>query len=231
MTDAGQRSDPKFEIEDELDYLFANASPNPNREGCPSREELLALSRREKPIGDPDYLHLVRCSPCFREFRAIQQANKAPRASKLWAIPVAAVVVCAVAGVWMMRRGRSTTSASTKRSPGRALVDRFATLDLRPYAVPRGNNRKTETDPLCMPRDRVNATVLLPPGSGPGAYDVRILDQNLHVQAFVRASAADRNCITTLAMVIDLSALSAGDYQLALRRDDSEWQMFPLRLR
>ena len=76
MTEHGQRSDPKFEIEDELDYLFANASPNPNREGCPSRETLIALSRRERPIGHPDYLHLVRCSPCFREFRAIHKQTK-----------------------------------------------------------------------------------------------------------------------------------------------------------
>src|SRR3989442_11580209 len=76
MTDSGQRSDAKFEIEDELDYLFANASPNPNREGCPSREMLIGLSRRERPIWQPEYLHILRCSPWFRGFRPIQQATK-----------------------------------------------------------------------------------------------------------------------------------------------------------
>src|SRR5262245_62938796 len=102
MTDSGQRPDPKFEIEDELDYLFANASPNPNREGCPSHDVLIALSRREKPIGDPDYLHLVRCSPCFREFRALQQANKAKSRGRLWALSAAAAIVLTIAGAWLV---------------------------------------------------------------------------------------------------------------------------------
>lgn len=232
MTDSGQGSDPKFEIEDDLDYLFANASPNPTREGCPPRDVLIALSRREKPIGDPDYLHLVRCSPCFRDFRAIQQANKAKtRANRLWAVSAAAVFVLAVAGIWIMRSDRSTASVSGRLSSTAVSADQLATLDLRPYSVTRGDDRRVEGGALIMPPGRVNATLLLPVGSEPGAYDVRILDQDLRVRASAQGSAAIRNYITTLQAVMDLSTVGAGDYQLALKRESGEWQMFPLRVR
>ena len=30
---------------------------------------------------------------------------------------------------------------------------------------------------------------------------------------------------------MDLSTIGAGDYQLALKRESGEWQMFPLRVR
>jgi hypothetical protein len=36
----------------ELDEVFRRANPNPTREGCPP-PVLVALSRRERPIGDP----------------------------------------------------------------------------------------------------------------------------------------------------------------------------------
>ena len=86
MTDSGPPPNQKFEAEDELDYLFANASPNPNREGCPSRDELIRVSRLEKPIGDAAYTHIVRCSPCFREMRALQQTGATRRRARMWAI-------------------------------------------------------------------------------------------------------------------------------------------------
>jgi hypothetical protein len=62
-----------FIAEDEIDEVLGRANPNPKREGCPARDVLIALSRRERPIGDPSYEHLVRCSPCYREVRTLQQ--------------------------------------------------------------------------------------------------------------------------------------------------------------
>jgi hypothetical protein len=84
---------------------------------------------------------------------------------------------------------------------------------------------------LEVPRDRVNATILLPFGSSPGAYEIRILDGDLRVRASAKGSAEIRNYVTTLEAPIDLSAVDVGDYQLTLRRDGGEWQMFPLRVR
>jgi hypothetical protein len=232
MTDSGQRSDAKFEIEDELDYLFANASPNPNREGCPSREVLIGLARREKPIGHPDYLHVVRCSPCFRQFRAIQQANKARvHARRIWAVSAAAILVLAVAGAWLMLRGdRSTTPLAGQISTLAVPGDLTARLDLRPYTVTRGDERRAEPDAVAIPRGRVAATILLPVGAEPGEYEIRLLDQDLSLRASAIGLAAIRDYITTLEAVIDSRSIAPGKYQLGLRRMGGEWQMFPALL-
>ena len=78
--DDGQHADlPEFRVDDEIDLLFGRANPNPSREGCPPGDVLQALSRRERPIEDPGYEHLAKCSPCYREFRAFQQADAAKR--------------------------------------------------------------------------------------------------------------------------------------------------------
>jgi hypothetical protein len=76
-----------FTAENEVDRVFAGANPNPERVGCPPRDVLVALARRERPIDDPAYDHLSECSPCYREVRAMQQAagerrEKPPRRTR-----------------------------------------------------------------------------------------------------------------------------------------------------
>jgi hypothetical protein len=96
--------------------------------------------------------------------------------------------------------------------------------------VTRSEDQKS-AKPLEVPRGRVNATILLPVGSSPGAYEIRILDGDLRVRASAKGSAEVRNFVTTLEAPIDLSTVDVGEYQLTLRREGGEWQMFPLRVR
>ena len=233
MTNDGQRSDPlRFQIENEMDLLLGRAHPNPTREGCPPREMLVSLSRRELPIGDPAYDHLSKCSPCYQEFRALQQADAAARTAavrrKRLAYAAAAVLVLAVAGSWFaLRRGDGPPIPAPIATE---TVPQVASLDLRPLAVTRSEEQKS-AKPLEVPRGRVDATILLPVGSSPGAYEVRILDRDLRVRASATGSAEIRDYITTLEAALDTSGLDAGDYQLTLRREGGEWQMFPLRIR
>ena len=234
MTNDGQRSDPlRFQIENEMDLLLGRAHPNPTREGCPPRDLLVSLSRRELPIGDPAYEHFSKCSPCYQELRALQQADaaglKATLKRKRLAYAAAAVLVLAVAGSWFALRRAG--DGDRLAQPTNSTAPQSARLDLRPLAVTRSEEQRVAAAPLVVPRGRVNATILLPVGSSPGEYDVRILDADLRARATARGSAEIRNYITTLEAVIDVSALETGDYQLTLRRDGSEWQMFPLRVR
>ena len=234
MTNDGQRSDPlRFQIENEMDLLLGRAHPNPTREGCPPRDLLVSLSRRELPIGDPAYEHFSKCSPCYQELRALQQADaaalKAAVRRKRLAYAAAAVLVLGIAGSWFALR--RAAEADRVAEPKTQTAPQSARLDLRPLAVTRSEEQRVAAAPLVVPRGRVNATILLPVGSSPGEYDVRILDADLRARATARGSAEIRNYITTLEAVIDVSALETGDYQLTLRRDGSEWQMFPLRVR
>lgn len=232
MTNDGQRSDPlRFQIENEMDLLLGRAHPNPTREGCPPREMLVSLSRRELRIGDPAYDHLSKCSPCYQEFRALQQAEAAGRTAaarrKWFGYAAAAVLLLAIAGTWFAlgRDGRQISAPTANEA-----APQVASLDLRPLAVARSEEQK-DAKTLEVPRGRVNATILLPVGSSPGDYEVRILDRDLRVRASTTGSAEIRNYITTLEAAIDTSGLDTGDYQLTLRREGGEWQMFPLRIR
>ncbi|HEU4692245.1 MAG TPA: hypothetical protein VFS23_27970 [Vicinamibacterales bacterium] len=234
MTHDGQRPDPlRFQIENEMDLLLGRAHPNPTREGCPPRELLVSLSRRELPIGDPAYDHLSKCSPCYQEVRALQQADAAARTAatryrRLMYMAAAAVLVLTIAGSWLALRQGGEPAISTPTATDTA--PQVASLDLRPLAVTRSEDAKS-AKPLQVPRGRVNATILLPVGAAPGVYEVRILDGDLRVRASATGSAEIRNYVTTLEAAIDTSGLDVGDYQLTLRREGGEWQMFPLHLR
>jgi hypothetical protein len=233
MTTPPQQPDPSgFKSDDDIDKVLGYANPNPDRVGCPSHDVLAALAKRERPIGDPGYEHIVNCSPCYREFRSLQQADAATAATakrRRTMLAAAAILTLAVAGFWFaLRQTDDTRSAAV--STGQT-ASQAASLDLRPLAVTRSDEQKAAATPLEIPRGRVNATILLPVGSSPGAYELRILDGDLRVRASAKGSAEIRNYITTLEAIIDAGSLDAGEYQLTLRREDGEWQMFPLRVR
>jgi hypothetical protein len=200
----------------EFDELFGRAYPNPNRVGCPPRADLIALARRERPLGDPAYDHLKECSPCYLEGRAIQEADAGRRRILAWA---AAAVVAVVAG----------TGAFILTNGGGTETEVRAQLDLRPHAIMRGESQ-TGRPPLTLPRGRVSLSLLLPTGSDPGAYEVEIRELD-STPAVVAAGQADlRNRVTILDVDVATGSLSPGAYQLAIRQSGTGWQQFPLRI-
>ncbi len=91
----------------EIDELFGRANPNPGRAGCPPPDVLIALARREKPIGDPAYDHLSTCSPCYVEVRSIQEFAKQQRRKRIvrtvvWAAVAGTVALLAGAAAWRL---------------------------------------------------------------------------------------------------------------------------------
>lgn len=58
--------------DDEIDRLLAHANPNPQRVGCLPQDALASLAARRQPLNAPGYEHLLECSECYREFRALQ---------------------------------------------------------------------------------------------------------------------------------------------------------------
>ncbi len=232
MTNGGQRPDPGgFRIENEMDLLLGRAHPNPAREGCPPAELLTRLAHRELPIGDPAYDHIGKCSPCYQELRAIQQADAARlavarRKRLVWA--AAALLAIAIGGSWFALRQTRDTAATVVSTTG---VEQQARLDLRPFAVTRGDESKKEPEGLVLSRARLKATILLPVGSEPGEYEVQILDADLKSRASSTGSAAIVDYVTTLETTLDTSALPPGSYQLAVRRQGDDWRLFPASLR
>jgi hypothetical protein len=203
----------------ELDELFGRGYPNPDRVGCPSREELVALARRERPIADPAYNHIKECSPCYLEGRAIQEADAFQHRRHMLRWAAAAVLALGVGtGAWMFRGG------------GAPHVEIQAHLDLRPYAILRGESQTAERSALQLPRARVQLTLLLPTGSQPGPYEVEIRETGGVSTQSARGNADLRNQVTTLDVSVSTQSLPSGTYQLAVRHVGDQWQQFPLRI-
>jgi hypothetical protein len=232
MANEGQRSDPpELTSGDDIDKVLEQANPNPTRAGCPGREVLIALSRRERPIGDPAYEHLLKCSPCYREFRALQQSEVSKRADTrprvVWYAASAAALLLVIAGAYFIlpnQRGRPPVEQPSSTS---ATAELRADVDLRKYTVARTDQNTPERPPVSLPRGRLTATILLPVGSEPGTYEVQILDSNLRSVASATGDGEIRDFVTTVRVTIDLRSLQPGTYQLALRRHGEDWRMFP----
>ena len=64
-----------FKPASEIDRLLAETHPNPGRSGCPGLWFVWATAMRQLPHEHPAYSHLAECSPCYREYRGIQQTE------------------------------------------------------------------------------------------------------------------------------------------------------------
>jgi hypothetical protein len=233
MANERQHPDPSgFTAENEIDLVLGNANPNPARVGCPPRDVLIAVARRERPADDPVHHHLIKCSPCYREMRALQQAAGERRAFGVpsrtrWMWAAAALVALTAGGSWFLL-SRPDGVAPTGEPPAVSRsAELSARLDLRKYTVVRSDQRPPEPEPISLPRGRLNLTLLLPVSSEPGQYDVQILDANLASKASSVGTAEIREYVTTLQSTLDTGSLPPGAYQLALRRQGEDWRLFP----
>ena len=214
----------------------AARTPTQNREGCPPRQTLVELAARARAVGDPAYRHLSNCSECYREFRALQD-NPTVRtattlaASRVRLIALAATAVLAVGlgGMWFaLNRVPARGLPVAVRQPPAAELR--AELDLRKFVVMRSDQTAEPAPPVLLPVGLVDLTLLLPVGSEPGAYDIQLLDSDLKSRAAARGDAALQNYVTTIRATVDLRAVPAGAYQLAIRRQGDDWRMFPARV-
>ena len=65
-----------FKPAGELDLLLSELHPNPGRSGCPGLWLVWAMAMRQLAYDHPVFSHLTECSPCYREYRGIQQTER-----------------------------------------------------------------------------------------------------------------------------------------------------------
>ena len=224
---------PEFTPQDEIDELFARANANPTRVGCPGRDILIGLAHKTRPISDPAYEHLAKCSACYREFRAFQQTtHRMSLGRAAWVAAAAAVIIIVAGAAWFLSPSRGERGTLPQPSVQESQVaEQRMEVDLRKYSVTRNEQQKPETGPVSLGRARSHLTILLPVGSEPGGYEIQVLDSGLRSQASASGEAAIRDYVTTLQSTIDLRPLSPGAYQLALRRHGEDWHLFPAEVK
>lgn len=217
-----------------IEDMLAHANPNPNREGCPAPAELEELALRLRDAGDPLYVHVSRCSPCYSAIRELQgqhgvsSLGASRRVWTWWA--AAAALLCVMAGaVWYAMQTSSKAVAPMVAQSNVQLPSTI--LDLRPFATVRSEENPNGSTPLAMLRSRQNVVLVLPVASAEGEYALKLLDSNLAPQMTSAPVAKLTDGVTSISTELDLTRIPAGRYTLALKREPEDWRYFPLQVR
>lgn len=218
------------DVNKSLENILLHGNPNPERIGCPDREELIGLAVRLRAVDDPLWLHVAECSSCYADVRELQRRHdvrpEEPVRPTWVLLAAAAALVIAASGSWYFFPLQSSNAPPivAKAVPSKV-------LDLRPYAVSRSEAATAPGFTLTLERTVQNVVLVLPVASAEGEYLLRILDGNLEAMLSSRASAFLRNGDTTIANELDLSVVPAGRYTLAIKREPEDWRLFPVEVK
>ncbi len=198
-----------------FEELFLHAFPNPDRVGCPGRDVLRGLATKELPISHPARLHIMKCSPCFQEFRALEREVHQGKA-KAWtrrALALAATIFVLIGiAVFFTRHQESqqTIAVWTIPSSVRGLDD----------ASMKG---------LTAPQKTGRVQMILPFGSDDGLYaiEVRHTPEGPVLQTY-SGHATIVNGETELTFLGNFKDLTPGSYAIAYRHAGSSWHILPL---
>lgn len=203
-------------FEDDIDEVFSRANPNPERIGCPPRDILGELARRERPLGDPGYEHLAKCSPCYSEFRTLQSSS-------------GKTVTTPKGSGESIEQSPEVVARNAPPPAARTAV--VTELDLRAFSVvTSGDRTDSVAHVVTLPRSLVDLTLLLPVSSGPGSYEVQVLDANLQSLASGKGEGEIRVDATAVRVALDLRSVPHGAHQLAVRRQNDEWRLLSARV-
>jgi hypothetical protein len=180
-----------------IEAILLTAFPNPERVGCPSSDVIKAMANQQTGRDNPAWSHKWKCSPCFRDFKAVRDER-----------------VARVEREYERKRTRRNilkTSAVILASSGAAY---FATVEFRtksrqPVAVSidltdAGPTRGTDQEPppiSRLPRQLDEIHLTLPRFSPSGPYIVAILESRLENTAIAlgpqtRGTSTGNRCLS-----------------------------------
>lgn len=213
--------------------MALHAYPNPDRVGCPDLNVLQEVAGQSRPSAHPVFQsHIVECSPCIAHVLAERtriQAQRQLRRRMVLAIAAGVCLVALLSGLWLSHRA----APATYEQLASAQEIQEIPIDLRPYSPTRSDAAPDTKPPIMVPLQRVKLKLYLALGSPVGAYEVRILTNDLRPMRSVQASAVLNDGVTFIPVALDLGNMAPGPYVLDLRpaREGEEWQSFPLVLR
>jgi hypothetical protein len=194
--------------------------PNPERRGCPGADVLKRIASRTVPLNEAEKWldHLGSCSPCFSDFSKFRGAYESRRKRALLAIAASILVVGSIVGWALLQKHNE------------ALVAQTVVLDLRNRSVARGTEALPNEPPLEIPRNASHLEIYLPLGSSDGPYDLRISTTKGSAIFFGKGIASVEQGVTRLPVDVNLSSAARDLNVLQIKKPDSEWMSYPLRI-
>jgi len=219
--------------------LMLDRHPNPQRLGCPSKNELkvTAVNRALLPQTKVDSVvdHITLCSPCFREFsRYRRNARFRKRLPVLLTACGFLVLVTALAGAYIARIWRQQQPNMITRVPPRQPAYQAIAMDLRTRSPLRSDESQAQRQagpPLRLPWAPVDLSIYLPIGSDGGRYTIQILRRDQQPLLTAEGDATMQDNIMVLHVQLNFQQIAPGDYFFALREATFPWSYYPLKIK
>lgn len=104
-----------------------------------------------------------------------------------------------------------------------------AVLDLRSVATSGKNNAPPKLPTL--PHARLELSVALPSGSGPGPYQAMVARQPGQALVMGTGDAREAGGKAVLNIKMDLAALNSGNYFFGFRQRPQNWKYYPITIK
>ena len=215
---------------DPIEEAYLYGHPNPDRIDCPGAETLKGLASKKLSIGHPARKHIVRCSPCWQEFRAFEA--EARRTSSLFAVGgiAALLLIFAVSfWFWIYRHSRAEQTqpliAAARKFPANRTPPGI--LNFQTIAIARGSgtNSGIPTKNQIISRSVRKLAIVLPTGRDAGTYVLDILSDSgdRRLATYVGHASIDNDGVTTLRIPVDFKSFSPGTYTLSWHVNHSDF--------
>jgi hypothetical protein len=202
------------------------------------------MAHRDKQMNPADLpiSHVANCSPCFREYSRQRRNAKIIRTVQLTAgsLIIGGILWVAVimvlnhterGGLPSVSRRQNVEPASPSTAPpsppSQVAVPIAMTVDLAPFSPTRGE-QPIPAKHIQLPPKWIRASFLMPIGSEPGEYDVRLLRSNSEVVLETRTVAGLDDGITSFQVELHLEELSQTHLKLMIRPAGLGWRTFPI---
>lgn len=195
--------------------------PNPERVGCPGTDVLKRIATHKMPLSEAEKWldHLGSCSPCYADFKRLQEAHHSRR-RRTWLAAAASILLAVAVVGWALLHKRNEN-----------LIAETVVLDLRDRSPARGTEVNPAEPPLEFSRRISHLKIHLPVGSTEGGYDVRISGSDERIVVAAKGIAFKQQGIISLAVDVNLSSASPGLYVFQIRKYGSGWTSYPLQMK
>jgi hypothetical protein len=220
-----------------------HAFPNPDRRGCPDRDRLRAMAYRDPnlKLEDIPIAHVVRCSPCFREYLHFRRTSLFLRGLQLTAAPLIVAAVL-VTSAWFVMIHTSKREPNLSQHPSEQQLRPESgqnpqvelrvpplqmTIDLADFSPMRGDEKEAAPKTVRLPQRNLQITFQMPLGMEVGEYLFELKDASGNVYAHTRAPGHLTDGTTMVNVDLDLTGVPRGTAVLMIRPPSLGWRNFP----
>ena len=221
------------------------AYPNPDQTGCPDPSLLRAMAYRNKRLSVTalPVSHVASCSPCFCEYSRQRRNAKLLRVFQVGVGGLMVIGIVLAVALFVRKQvvesersivpqqqvnGRPSPPEVPPSSRTAGPTAPLAVIvDLSPFSPVRSEQAKA-VGHIELPPKLLRVTFLMPIGSEPGEYRVRLTKQENEALVDLRSLAQFRDGVASFDLDLNLQAVPGNRLTLMIQPSGGNWRESPL---